>query len=160
MVARARGKMKKGGVLDLEMSARTVLTDWVQGRIPYCTKPPEVRQSIHDETTIVAAWGKEFDLAAINTVAVIDEACVQLDEAFMALLDFGRLLAAVDLHGAPRPLARRGLGARHALCRGRGEREYGDGRGRGGRWGSCSGTGRRAQGRQGGIRAGDQGEQG
>ena len=85
MVARARGKMKKGGVLDLEMSARTVLTDWVQGRIPYCTKPPEVRQSIHDETTIVAAWGKEFDLAAINTVAVIDEACVQLDEAFMAL---------------------------------------------------------------------------
>ena len=38
----ARGKMKKGGVLDLEMSARAVLTDWVQGKIPYCTKPPQV----------------------------------------------------------------------------------------------------------------------
>jgi ribosome biogenesis GTPase A len=34
--------MKKGGVLDLEMSARAVLTDWVQGKIPYCTKPPQV----------------------------------------------------------------------------------------------------------------------
>ena len=85
LVARARGKMKKGGVLDLEMAARTVLQDWVQGKIPYCTNPPAVAESIHDETSIVTTWGKEFDLSAINQVAVIDEACVQLDEAFMAL---------------------------------------------------------------------------
>jgi nuclear GTP-binding protein len=85
LVARARGKMKRGGVLDLEMAARTVLQDWVQGKIPYCTKPPVVAESIHDETSIVATWGKEFDLSTINQVAVIDEACVQLDEAFMAL---------------------------------------------------------------------------
>lgn len=85
MVAQARGKMKKGGVLDLEMAARTVLTDWVQGKIPYCTKPPAVAESIHEETSVVATWGKEFDLSAVDQVAVIDEACVQLDEAFMAL---------------------------------------------------------------------------
>ena len=85
MVARARGKVKKGGILDLEMSARTVLTDWVQGKIPYCTKPPVIKESIHDETSIVASWGKEFDLSSINQVAVIDEACTQLDDAFMAL---------------------------------------------------------------------------
>jgi len=62
-----------------------VLTDWVQGKIPYCTKPPVVAESIHDESSVVTTWGKEFDLGALDQVAVIDEACVQLDEAFMAL---------------------------------------------------------------------------
>ena len=86
LVAQSRGKIKKGGILDLEASARTVLTDWVQGKIPYCTKPPPVvAESIHDESSVVTTWGKEFDLGALDQVAVIDEACVQLDEAFMAL---------------------------------------------------------------------------
>ena len=97
LVAQTRGKMKKGGVLDLEMAARTVIQDWVQGKIPYCTKPPVVAESIHDETTIVTSWGKEFDLASINQVAVIDEACVQLDDAFMALQGLSLGASAADM---------------------------------------------------------------
>ena len=37
----ARGKLKKGGVVDKEMSARLVVGDWQAGRIPFYTLPPE-----------------------------------------------------------------------------------------------------------------------
>lgn len=35
------GKMKKGGEVDIEITARIVLYDWQRGRIPYFTPPPD-----------------------------------------------------------------------------------------------------------------------
>jgi len=97
LVAQARGKMKKGGVLDIEMAARSVLSDWNQGKIPYYTEPPAVPESSFSESTIVSAWGKEFDISSINEVQVIDQACVQVDEAFMALQGLSIGVTATDM---------------------------------------------------------------
>ena len=85
LVAKVRGKMKKGGVLDLELAARSVLRDWNEGKIPYCTKPPEVAASSFESSEVVTAWGKDFKLDALQEVQVIDQACVAVDEAFVAL---------------------------------------------------------------------------
>lgn len=39
-VARVKGRIRKGGVPDLEGTARTILRDWCAGRIAYYTSPP------------------------------------------------------------------------------------------------------------------------
>lgn len=41
-VARAQGKLKKGGVPLLDAAAKTVLHDWNTGKIKYHTVPPEL----------------------------------------------------------------------------------------------------------------------
>ncbi|XP_074268719.1 guanine nucleotide-binding protein-like NSN1 isoform X2 [Silene latifolia] len=64
-VATARGKLKKGGIVDVEAAARIVLHDWNEGKIPFYTMPPtrnqgEVPES--EEAKIVTALGKEFNI--------------------------------------------------------------------------------------------------
>ncbi|KAK9756797.1 hypothetical protein RND81_01G122100 [Saponaria officinalis] len=64
-VATARGKLKKGGIVDVEAAARIVLHDWNEGKIPFYTMPPtrnqgEVPES--EEAKIVTALGKEFNV--------------------------------------------------------------------------------------------------
>ncbi|GAA5963721.1 hypothetical protein JCM3765_006826 [Sporobolomyces pararoseus] len=51
-VARAKGRLRKGGVPDLEGTARSILRDWVQGRIPYYTSPPSAAstQALKEQT--------------------------------------------------------------------------------------------------------------
>mmetsp|Transcript_28760 Transcript_28760/g.51169 ORF Transcript_28760/g.51169 Transcript_28760/m.51169 type:complete len:419 (-) Transcript_28760:1099-2355(-) len=44
-VARRRGKLRRGGTPDLESAAKIVLYDWVTGKIPYCTLPPNYMQT-------------------------------------------------------------------------------------------------------------------
>ena len=39
-VAMSRGKLKKGGIPDLEGTAKMILQDWVSGRIKYYALPP------------------------------------------------------------------------------------------------------------------------
>ncbi|XVE72785.1 hypothetical protein DITRI_Ditri11bG0066600 [Diplodiscus trichospermus] len=39
-VATVRGKLKKGGIVDVEAAARIILHDWNEGKIPYYTMPP------------------------------------------------------------------------------------------------------------------------
>lgn len=97
-VCQVRGKMKRGGVLDLEGGARSVLQDWFAGKIPYYTQPPAVQESSFEETTVVQAWGKEFDLGAVSQVEVIDQACAGVDDAFISFkgLSLGGS-AAVDM---------------------------------------------------------------
>jgi nuclear GTP-binding protein len=41
MLARAKGRLLKGGEPDIEGAAKVVLADWVRGRIPYFVSPPE-----------------------------------------------------------------------------------------------------------------------
>ena len=40
-MARARGKLLKGGEPDIQSIAKTVLRDWQYGKIPYLTQPDE-----------------------------------------------------------------------------------------------------------------------
>ncbi|GAA6030109.1 hypothetical protein JCM8097_009264 [Rhodosporidiobolus ruineniae] len=44
-VARAKGRLRKGGVPDLDGTARSILRDWVAGRIPYYTTPPKKEET-------------------------------------------------------------------------------------------------------------------
>lgn len=41
LVARAQGKLKKGGVPNIEAAARAILHDWNDGKIKYYCKPPK-----------------------------------------------------------------------------------------------------------------------
>ncbi|KAF9602243.1 hypothetical protein IFM89_025953 [Coptis chinensis] len=60
-VATVRGRLKKGGIVDIEAAARIVLHDWNEGKIPYYTLPPIRNQEVL-ESSIVSELGKEFNV--------------------------------------------------------------------------------------------------
>ncbi|GLT24976.1 hypothetical protein SLA2020_001350 [Shorea laevis] len=61
-VATVRGKLKKGGIIDVDAAARIVLHDWNEGKIPYYTMPPIRDQGELAEARIVTELGKEFNI--------------------------------------------------------------------------------------------------
>ncbi|KAL0857961.1 hypothetical protein Bca101_063115 [Brassica carinata] len=61
-VATVRGKLKKGGLVDIEAAARIVLHDWNEGKIPFYTMPPKRDQGEHSESKIVPKLAKEFNI--------------------------------------------------------------------------------------------------
>ncbi|KAF8094634.1 hypothetical protein N665_0358s0016 [Sinapis alba] len=61
-VATVRGKLKKGGLVDIEAAARIVLHDWNEGKIPFYTMPPKRDQGEHAESKIVTEFAKEFNI--------------------------------------------------------------------------------------------------
>ncbi|CAH8356327.1 unnamed protein product [Eruca vesicaria subsp. sativa] len=61
-VATVRGKLKKGGLVDIEAAARIVLHDWNEGKIPFYTMPPKRDQGEHSELKIVTELAKEFNI--------------------------------------------------------------------------------------------------
>jgi len=70
-VAAKRGKLKRGGIPDALAAARIVLGDWNAGRIPFFTLPPARGNAEHNSAQVVAAFGADFDVSALNS-AVID----------------------------------------------------------------------------------------
>ncbi|KAL1565180.1 Guanine nucleotide-binding protein-like nsn1 [Salvia divinorum] len=60
-VATVRGKLKKGGVVDVDATARIILHDWNEGKIPYYTMPPKRNADEPSEARIVTELGKEFN---------------------------------------------------------------------------------------------------
>jgi nuclear GTP-binding protein len=65
-VARRIGRLKKGGVPDVEAAAKHVLHDWNGGRITFYTHPPEQRaRSQQVSAEIVSELSKGFDLGSI-----------------------------------------------------------------------------------------------
>ncbi|RKP18309.1 P-loop containing nucleoside triphosphate hydrolase protein [Rozella allomycis CSF55] len=63
LIAKKRGKLRKGGIADLDKAARSILHDWNSGRIPFFTIPPA---KIQNENVILTSLSKEFDLNAIS----------------------------------------------------------------------------------------------
>ncbi|KAL6202822.1 hypothetical protein ACLB2K_026527 [Fragaria x ananassa] len=61
-VATVRGKLKKGGVVDIGAAARIVLHDWNEGKIPYYTMPPARSQEEPSEAKIVSELGKALNI--------------------------------------------------------------------------------------------------
>lgn len=64
-VATARGKLRRGGIVDTAAAARIVLQDWNDGRIPYFTRPTKRETEIEGTAAVVSDWGAEFDAAAV-----------------------------------------------------------------------------------------------
>ncbi|KAE8671370.1 Guanine nucleotide-binding protein-like NSN1 [Hibiscus syriacus] len=61
-VATVRGKLKNGGIVDVEAAARIILHDLNEGKIPYYTMPPARNQEEPSEARIVTELGKEFNV--------------------------------------------------------------------------------------------------
>lgn len=59
-IAKKRGKLRKGGIVDLNAAARLILQDWNNGKVPFYTMPPKRKTKINNE--LVVQWGKEFDI--------------------------------------------------------------------------------------------------
>ncbi|KAF8709808.1 hypothetical protein HU200_029520 [Digitaria exilis] len=64
-VATLRGKLKKGGIVDVEAAARIVLHDWNEGKIPYYTLPPRRDAGEDSDAVIISEGGKEFNVDEI-----------------------------------------------------------------------------------------------
>lgn len=69
LVARSMGKLKKGGVPNVDAAARTVLHDWNNGKIKYYCKPPVSSASsrtqatgLDKETVVMPHYSAELDL--------------------------------------------------------------------------------------------------
>ncbi|XP_054751106.2 uncharacterized protein LOC129256912 [Lytechinus pictus] len=67
LLARRYGKLKKGGVVDVESAAKIILQDWNIGKITYFTHPPEQHSlPSHVDASIVTQLGQEFDVASLQ----------------------------------------------------------------------------------------------
>lgn len=69
LLARQRGRIKKGGIPDIESAAEILTNEWNLGRIPFYTLPPEQGENQtttgHISTEIVSTWSKEFNIDEI-----------------------------------------------------------------------------------------------
>lgn len=66
LVARATGKLKKGGIVNVDAAARAVLQDWNTGKIKYFTPAPtvtkKVNRALESETKIVSQFSNQLDI--------------------------------------------------------------------------------------------------
>jgi nuclear GTP-binding protein len=85
-LARARGKIKRGGLPDLESAARLVLNDWNTGKIAYYTLPPtESKQEVAQNTAIVDGWSREFNLAEFDQAQILENAPTTLAKGTLVM---------------------------------------------------------------------------
>lgn len=68
-IARRQGKLKKGGIPNMESAAKSVLNDWNQGKIPFYTPPPAL-PATPNNAVIVGNWAPEFDLESLSKMEV------------------------------------------------------------------------------------------
>jgi len=64
LVAQKTGKLKKGGVPDIEQAARLVLQDWNSGKIPFYTQPPK-QEHKDEEISFATTFSDKFDIDAL-----------------------------------------------------------------------------------------------
>ncbi|KAL9960002.1 hypothetical protein ACROYT_G033391 [Oculina patagonica] len=61
------GKLKKGGIPNVNAAGKMVLKDWNSGKIVFYTHPPEEhRLPTHLSADIVSEWSKEFDVSSLE----------------------------------------------------------------------------------------------
>jgi nuclear GTP-binding protein len=61
-VAHKRGKLKRGGIPDVDAAARIVLHDWNDGRIPFFTRAPAVESCSVSDTKIVSEPAEQLTI--------------------------------------------------------------------------------------------------
>lgn len=63
LLAHRLGRLRKGGIPDIESAARRVLLDWNTGVISHFTLPPVTPQNNNDNSgVIVGSWSKELNI--------------------------------------------------------------------------------------------------
>jgi nuclear GTP-binding protein len=69
-VAIKRGKLRPGGIPDIELAAQVVFYDWNSGKIPYYTIPPESEFAANrlPNAQIVSEWSQAFNLKDIMDI--------------------------------------------------------------------------------------------
>ncbi len=67
LICKLRGKFKRGGAFDIDAAARTILTDWNGGKIPFYTLPPKGPAEAQISASVVQQWGDEFDIDKVAT---------------------------------------------------------------------------------------------
>ncbi|KAJ1975354.1 nuclear GTP-binding protein nug1 [Dimargaris xerosporica] len=68
-LARRQGRLKRGGIPNVQAAAQAVLNDWNMGRIQFYTTPPSADPTAQSRgpAQVVQTWSKEFDLDALLT---------------------------------------------------------------------------------------------
>ncbi|XP_070557670.1 guanine nucleotide-binding protein-like 3 homolog [Ptychodera flava] len=67
-LGKKQGKLKKGGIPNVNKAAKTVLKDWNSGKITYYTHPPEQHTlPTHISADVVGELSKAFDISALET---------------------------------------------------------------------------------------------
>jgi len=72
LMAQKLGRLKKGGIPDVEKAAFKVVEDWNIGKIRYYTQPPEEHTLSHHLTAdIVTSMSSAFDLSQVDALQTI-----------------------------------------------------------------------------------------
>jgi len=72
MMAQKMGRLKKGGIPDVEKAAFKVVEDWNTGKIRYYTQPPEEHTLSHHLTAeIVTSMSSAFDLSQVEDLQTL-----------------------------------------------------------------------------------------
>merc|ERR1711872_538547 len=72
MMAQKMGRLKKGGIPDVEKAAFKVVEDWNTGKIRYYTQPPEEHSLSHHLTAeIVTEMSSAFDLSQVDALQTL-----------------------------------------------------------------------------------------
>ena len=64
-VAQRRGKLKRGGIPDIEVAAKLVVADVGSGKIPFWVEPPK-REGVHLEAVIKDSFDESMRLPEVN----------------------------------------------------------------------------------------------
>jgi len=72
LMAQKMGRLKKGGIPDVEKAAFKVVEDWNTGKIRYYTQPPEEHSLSHHLTAeIVTEMSSAFDLSQVDALQTL-----------------------------------------------------------------------------------------
>lgn len=66
LLAKRLGKVLKGGLLDLDSTARKIVADWNSGKIPFYTLPPQSDRHPIIASEISSEWAREFSIDDYN----------------------------------------------------------------------------------------------
>lgn len=83
-VAHKRGKLKRGGVPDLDATARVVLHDWNDGRIPFFTRAPPVESRAVCNTQIISDT-EAAEQMPIDDIALAGAGAMVKDDIMLVL---------------------------------------------------------------------------
>jgi nuclear GTP-binding protein len=104
LVARSTGKLKKGGIANVEATAKTILHDWNNGKIKYYCSPPEpvVKSKSTGAAKVVQAFSKQLDIDNMNDedIRVLEALDTNDDVAFIPLEPSAFVGGAWDQGGA------------------------------------------------------------
>jgi nuclear GTP-binding protein len=92
-LAKLRGKLKKGGVADIETMAKIVLQDWCMGKLSFHTMPPLINETHKVSSTIVREWSREFNLDDTK-----DLEAATLDSLGSQSINHGCIIVETDAH--------------------------------------------------------------